>query len=344
MFNLKDLVRANIWSLKPYSSARDEFSGDEGVFLDANENPFGTLNRYPDSYQKELKQKLSAYKNIPTENIFIGNGSDEIIDLTYRIFCNPEIDKALTFTPTFGMYQVASDINNIELIKLPLDDDFQINVENLKPYLNDEKLKLIFICSPNNPTGNCFIEKDIDFILKNFKGIVIIDEAYIDFSTTESWLKVLNQFPNLIITQTLSKAWALASARVGIAYASTEILQLLNKVKMPYNISKLNQQAAIDALDNESEFKKNIEIILNEKEYLIQKLNQMESVKKIYPSDANFLLVEFDDANKTYQDLVFQKIITRNRHKLVNNAIRITVGTPNENEKLINGLLSISKY
>lgn len=344
MFNLKDLVRANIWSLKPYSSARDEFSGDEGVFLDANENPFGTLNRYPDSYQKELKQKLSAYKNIPTENIFIGNGSDEIIDLTYRIFCNPEIDKALTFTPTFGMYQVASDINNIELIKLPLDDDFQINVENLKPYLNDEKLKLIFICSPNNPTGNCFIEKDIDFILKNFKGIVIIDEAYIDFSTTESWLKVLNQFPNLIITQTLSKAWALASARVGIAYASTEILQLLNKVKMPYNISKLNQQAAIDALDNESEFKKNIEVILNEKEYLIQKLNQMESVKKIYPSDANFLLVEFDDANKTYQDLVFQKIITRNRHKLVNNAIRITVGTPNENEKLINGLLSISKY
>jgi len=344
MFNLKDLVRANIWSLKPYSSARDEFSGDEGVFLDANENPFGTLNRYPDSYQKELKQKLSAYKNIPTENIFIGNGSDEIIDLTYRIFCNPEIDKALTFTPTFGMYQVASDINNIELIKLPLDDDFQINVENLKPYLNDEKLKLIFICSPNNPTGNCFIEKDIDFILKNFKGIVIIDEAYIDFSTTESWLKALNQFPNLIITQTLSKAWALASARVGIAYASIEILQLLNKVKMPYNISKLNQQAAIDALDNESEFKKNIEVILNEKEYLIQKLNQMESVKKIYPSDANFLLVEFDDANKTYQDLVFQKIITRNRHKLVNNAIRITVGTPNENEKLINGLLSISKY
>ena len=344
MFNLKDLVRANIWSLKPYSSARDEFSGDEGVFLDANENPFGTLNRYPDSYQKELKQKLSAYKNIPTENIFIGNGSDEIIDLTYRIFCNPEIDKALTFTPTFGMYQVASDINNIELIKLPLDDDFQINVENLKPYLNDEKLKLIFICSPNNPTGNCFIEKDIDFILKNFKGIVIIDEAYIDFSTTESWLKALNQFPNLIITQTLSKAWALASARVGIAYASIEILQLLNKVKMPYNISKLNQQAAIDALDNESEFKKNIEVILNEKEYLIQKLNQMESVKKIYPSDANFLLVEFDDANKTYQDLVFQKIITRNRHMLVNNAIRITVGTPNENEKLINGLLSISKY
>ena len=341
MFNLKDLVRPNILALKPYSSARDEFSGDEGVFLDANENPFGTLNRYPDSYQKELKQKLSAFKNIPTENIFIGNGSDEIIDLIYRIFCNPEIDKALTFTPTFGMYQVASDINNIELIKLPLDDDFQINVENLKPYLNDEKLKLIFICSPNNPTGNCFSEKDVDFILNNFKGIVLIDEAYIDFSTAESWLKVLNQFPNLIITQTFSKAWALASARVGIAYTSAEIVQLLNKVKMPYNISKLNQQAAIDALDNPSDFKKNIKIILKEKEALIQALNDLKLVKKIYPTDANFLLVEVTNANELYKELVAKNIITRNRHKLVNNCIRITVGTPSENQQLLKALKNI---
>lgn len=343
MFNLKKLVRSNILSLKPYSSARDEFSGDQGVFLDANENPFGTLNRYPDSYQKELKEKLSTYKNIPTENIFIGNGSDEIMDLITRVFCNPGIDKALTFTPTFGMYQVVSDINNVELIKLPLDDDFQVNINILKPYFKDDNLKLIFICSPNNPTGNCFSEKDIGYILKNFKGIAVIDEAYIDFSSTESWLKALNQYPNLIITQTFSKAWALASARVGIAYASQEIIQLLNKVKMPYNISKLNQRAAIDALDNPSDFKKNIEIILKEKESLIQGLNELNLVKKIYPSDANFLLVEFDDANKTYQELVAQKIVTRNRHKLVNNCIRITVGTPNENEKLINGLLSISK-
>jgi histidinol-phosphate aminotransferase len=343
MFNLKKLVRSNILSLKPYSSARDEFSGDQGVFLDANENPFGTLNRYPDSYQKELKEKLSTYKNIPTENIFIGNGSDEIMDLITRVFCNPGIDKALTFTPTFGMYQVVSDINNVELIKLPLDDDFQVNINILKPYFKDDNLKLIFICSPNNPTGNCFSEKDIEYILKNFKGIAVIDEAYIDFSSTESWLKALNQYPNLIITQTFSKAWALASARVGIAYASQEIIQLLNKVKMPYNISKLNQRAAIDALDNPSDFKKNIEIILKEKESLIQGLNELNLVKKIYPSDANFLLVEFDDANKTYQELVAQKIVTRNRHKLVNNCIRITVGTPNENEKLINGLLSISK-
>ncbi len=341
MFNLKSLVRPNILALKPYSSARDEFKGSEGVFLDANENPYGTLNRYPDSYQTELKNKLSTFKNIPTKNIFIGNGSDEIIDLIFRVFCNPGVDKALTFTPTFGMYQVASDINNIELIKSPLNDDFQVNIENLKPYLKDEKLKLIFICSPNNPTGNCFNETDVEFILNEFKGIVIIDEAYIDFSDKKSWSKILNNYPNLIVTQTFSKAWALASARVGIAYTSEEVVQLLNKVKMPYSISKLNQQAAIDALDNQSDFKKNIEIILKEKEELILKLNQLNLVKKIYPSDANFLLVEFHNADKIYKNLVSQKIITRNRHKLVNNSIRITVGTPNENQQLLEALNNI---
>lgn len=341
MFDLKDLVRQNILELKAYSSARDEFTGDEGIFLDANENPFGTLNRYPDSYQKELKDKLSAYKNIPTKNIFIGNGSDEIIDLIFRVFCNPEVDKALTFTPTFGMYQVAADINNIELIKLSLNDDFQINTDNLKPYLNDDKLKLVFICSPNNPTGNCFNEKDVEFILNNFNGIVVIDEAYIDFSTTESWIKALNDYPNLIVTQTFSKAWALASARIGVAYTSEDVIQLLNKVKMPYSISKLNQHAAIDALDNPSDFKKNIETILEEKEALIQALNELKMVKKIYPSDANFLLVEVTNANELYQELVSKNIITRNRHKLINNCIRITVGTPNENQQLLKALKNI---
>jgi len=313
------------------------------VFLDANENPYGTLNRYPDSYQRELKDKLSAYKNVPAKNIFIGNGSDEIMDLIIRVFCNPSVDKALTFTPTFGMYQVVADINNIELIKLPLNCDFQINTHDLNPLLNDDNLKLIFICSPNNPTGNCFNDDDVEFILKNFKGIVIVDEAYIDFSSKTSWLKTLETYPNLIVTQTFSKAWALASARVGIAYASEDLVQLLNKVKMPYSISKLNQQAAINALDNQSDFKKNTKIILKEKKQLIQKLNQLNSVKKIYPSDANFLLVEFDDANKIYQDLVSQKIITRNRHKLVNNAIRITVGTPEENQQLLGALNNIEE-
>ena len=344
MFDLKKIVRSNILSLKPYSSARDEFKGNEGVFLDANENPYGTLNRYPDSYQKELKEKLSKYKNIPIKNIFIGNGSDEIMDLIVRVFCNPGTDKALTFTPTFGMYQVVADVNEIELVKLPLDENFQININGLESYFDDDKLKLIFICSPNNPTGNCLNDEDVDFILKNFNGIVVIDEAYIDFSNKTSWLKTLDTYPNLIVTQTFSKAWALASARVGIAYASEDIVQLLNKVKMPYNISKLNQQAAMDALDNESEFKRNIEVILNEKEGLIQKLNRLDSVKKIYPSDANFLLVEFDNANRIYQDLVEQKIITRNRHKLVNNCIRITVGTQDENEKLIKSLTDLSGF
>ncbi len=341
MFDLKKIVRPNIFYLKPYSSARDEFSGDEGVFLDANENPYGTLNRYPDSYQMELKKKISVYKNIPIKNIFIGNGSDEIMDLIVRVFCDPGIDKALTFTPTFGMYQVVADVNNVELIKLPLDEDFQIDTYNLKSHLGNDKIKLIFICSPNNPTGNCFNESDVEYILKNFNGIGIIDEAYIDFSKTDSWLKTLEKYPNLIITQTFSKAWALASARVGIAYASEDIVQLLNKVKMPYNISKLNQQVAIDALENQPEFTKNIEIILKEKEELNQALYQLDLVKKIYPSDANFLLVEFDNANKIYKDLVEQKIITRNRHTLVNNCIRITVGTPSENRQLLKALKKI---
>lgn len=343
MFKLKDVVRPNILSLKPYSSARDEFKGSDGVFLDANENPFGTLNRYPDSYQEELKKKLSDVKDIPIDNMFIGNGSDEIMDLILRVFCNPGIDKALTFTPTFGMYQVVADVNDVELITLQLDINFQINSESLEPYLNEENLKLIFICSPNNPTGNCFEEKEIEFILNNFKGIVVIDEAYIDFSRKRSWLKAIENYPNLIVTQTFSKAWALAAARVGIAYANTEIIGLLNKVKMPYNVSKLNQEAALNALNNASEFETHVEIILQEKEVLVKALDELKSVKKIYPSDANFLLVEFDNANKIYQDLIAQKIITRNRHKLVNNAIRITVGKPEENEKLINCLLSISK-
>lgn len=341
MFDLKNIVRQNIIELNPYSSARDEFAGIDGVFLDANENPYGILNRYPDPNQKDLKKKLSIYKKLPLENIFIGNGSDEVMDLIVRVFCNPRIDKAITFTPTFGMYQVVSDINEIELIKLPLNDNFQINTESLKTYLNNDNLKVVFICSPNNPTGNCFNEDDVKFILKNFKGIVVIDEAYIDFSKSESWIKTLKKYPNLIVIQTFSKAWALASARVGIAYASEEIVQLLNKVKMPYNISKLNQHAAINALNNPSDFKKNIEIILSEKDALIQELNGLNVVKKIYPSDANFLLVEFNNANQVYQQLVSQKIITRNRHKLVNNCLRITIGTPIENNQLIIALKNI---
>ena len=341
MIKLEDLVRKSILNLSPYSSARDEFKGSEGVFLDANENPFGTLNRYPDSYQKDLKQKLSNVKNIPIENIFIGNGSDEIMDLIIRVFCNPGVDKTLTFVPTFGMYQVVADINDVELIKIPLDTNFQIKTDSLMPYLKDNNLKVIFICSPNNPTGNCMANSAVEFILKNFNGIVVIDEAYIDFTEKVSWNNFINKYPNLIVTQTFSKAFALAAARVGMAYTNSKIVQLLNKIKMPYSVSKLNQQAAIEALENQSEFKRNIEIILKEKENLIKALNNLKLVKKIYPSDANFLLVEVENANQIYQDLISKKIITRNRHKLVNNCIRITVGTEDENKQLLKALKNI---
>lgn len=341
MFNLKDIVRPNILSLNPYSSARDEFDGKSGILLDANENPYGKLNRYPDPYQKELKQKLADLKKVSTENIFIGNGSDEIIDLTFRIFCNPGKDKALTFSPTYGMYDVFAAINDIEIIKVPLTEDFQINVQSVENYLTDSKLKLIFICSPNNPTGNSINKKDIEYILGNFKGIVIIDEAYIDFSPLESWINTLTKYPNLIISQTFSKAWGSAAARVGIAYANKEVIQLFNNVKPPYNVSELNQKAAINTLSDLVEFKRNLEIILNEKEKLAKSLTQIKQVIKVYPSDANFLLAEVINANKMYQDLLDQKIITRNRNNIINNCIRISVGTPYENNQLLEALKNI---
>ncbi|MBL4594594.1 MAG: histidinol-phosphate transaminase [Flavobacteriales bacterium] len=343
MIDLNKIVRPNILNLMPYSSAREEFKGNDGVFLDANENPYGDLNRYPDPYQKELKEGLSKLKKVNEENIFIGNGSDEVIDLAFRIFCEPGKDKALTFSPTYGMYDVSAGINNIELLKIPLTETFQINTNKLETYWNDQNLKLIFICSPNNPTGNSIALADIETILKNFKGIVIIDEAYIDFSSSESCLKLLETYSNLIISQTFSKAWGLAAARVGIAYANKGIIELYNKVKPPYNISKLNQEAAIKALSDFNEFKKNLQLILDEKEKLKAELESISLVKKIYPSDANFLLVEVEGADEVYDELVVKEIITRNRNKLVKNCIRISVGTPNENEKLITALKNISK-
>jgi histidinol-phosphate aminotransferase len=343
MYNLKKIVRPNILALQPYSSARDEFNGVNATFLDANENPFGELNRYPDPYQRELKQQLSNIKAIPTENIFIGNGSDEVIDLAYRIFCNPGTDKALSFSPTYGMYDVSAGINNIELIKVPLNNDFQIDTDGLENYLNDDQLKLIFICSPNNPTGNSIASKAIKYILNNFDGIVIIDEAYIDFSDTESWVTELKNYPNLIVSQTFSKAWGLAAARVGTAYASSEIITLFNKVKPPYNVSQLNQQSATKTLQNIDLFEVNRQLILKEKKQLIESLNQLHQVIKTYPSDANFLLIEVVDANKTYADLVQQKVVTRNRNNLIENCIRITVGSQEENNLLIKALKNLEQ-
>ncbi|WP_028282096.1 histidinol-phosphate transaminase [Olleya marilimosa] len=340
-FNINNLVRANIIALKPYSSARDEFKGTADVFLDANENPFGELNRYPDPQQSKIKEKLSTIKSVETNQIFIGNGSDEVIDLAFRIFCEPGKDKVLTFTPTYGMYDVSANINNIEVIKQPLINDFQINLNQLQPYLDFEDVKIIFICSPNNPTGNSINTEDIEYIIENFNGIVIVDEAYIDFSSQASFIKNINKYNNLIVSQTFSKAWGLAGVRVGVAYASDAIIALYNRVKPPYNVSTLNQEAVLECLNNQSEVSKNIDIILSERTKLKDALNQLDIVKKIYPTDANFLLVEVDNADKTYQYLIDKKVIIRNRNTQVENCIRITVGTAVENERLIEALKNI---
>ena len=334
-----NLVRRNILSLKPYSSARDEFSGSDGAFLDANENPFGVLNRYPDPHQKELKDKLSELKSVPVSNIFVGNGSDEVIDLTFRIFCNPGKDKALTFNPTYGMYEVSAEINEVELNKVPLNASFQIDFNALENYLSDKNLKLIFICSPNNPTANSL--ENIEKVLQRFNGIVIVDEAYIDFSKASSFLPQIDQYPNLVVMQTFSKAWGLAAARVGMAYSNDLIISFYNKVKPPYNVSDPNQKAALRALEDKAGFEKRKSIILEQRTWLQNQLTDLAVVIKIYPSDANFLLVEMTDANRIYNKLVNQKVITRNRHSVVENCIRITVGSPDENQILVDALKKI---
>ncbi|WP_233897156.1 histidinol-phosphate transaminase [Tenacibaculum piscium] len=341
MFNLDKIVRPNIQKLKAYSSARDEFKGAAEVYLDANENPFGTLNRYPDPRQIKIKERLSVLKKVDENQIFIGNGSDEVIDLAFRIFCEPGKDKALTFSPTYGMYDVSAGINDVELIKQPLLNDFQINLNQLQPYLDMEEVKIIFICSPNNPTGNCFDDETIEYILENFNGVVLIDEAYIDFSSRASYSTKLEKYPNLIVSQTFSKAWGLAGARVGVAYANSAVIDLYNKVKPPYNVSTLNQEAVLKSLGNLDEFEINKNSIINEKETLIKALSDIKLVKKIYPTEANFILIEVTDANVIYNKLVADKIITRNRNTLVDNCLRITVGSIDENKRLITALKSI---
>lgn len=339
---IEELVRKNIRVLAPYSSARDEYSGKEGFFLDANENPFGIYNRYPDPYQAALKQKLAEIKNTNPETISIGNGSDEIIDLAFRVFCEPKQDKALTFVPTYGMYEVSANINDVELIKLPLNKNFQIEKKDLEPYFLDEFLKLIFICSPNNPTGNLLKTEDIEFILEKFTGIVIIDEAYIDFCEQPSFITKISKYPNLIIIQTLSKAWGMAGIRLGIGYMNEEILSYYNRVKAPYNISVINQQTAMEALNNEEKFTQEVRAILIEKQRLIQNLSKLKMIKKIFPSNANFLLVEVENADELYGKLIEKKIIIRNRNSVIKNCVRISVGTFEENEELLNALKELN--
>lgn len=338
MIEIDSLIRGNIRTLKRYSSARDEFSGEEGIFLDANENPFGTLNRYPDPYQRRLKEVIGMNKGIDPSSIFIGNGSDEVIDLLFRIFCEPGKDQALTFAPTYGMYEVSAAINDVELIKIELNDSFNIDLPSFLYYSGNPSLKLMLICSPNNPTGNSMNPEEIEQIIQLFKGIVLIDEAYIDFSEKPSFIRMIGLYPNLIISQTLSKARGLAAARIGIAYASQEIIELLNKVKPPYNVSSLNQQAAIAAFEDKSSFEKGRRMILAEKERLIVALEALPLVKRVFPSDANFLLVEVDNADLIYNQLVDQGIVVRNRNSIVRNCLRISIGTPDENELLIKTL------
>lgn len=332
MDKINNLIRKNIISLTPYSSARDEYKSSQGIFLDANENPFGSLNRYPDPYQWRLKQVLSSQKKMAIENILIGNGSDEIIDLVQRVFCEPKEDKIIICPPTYGMYEVYANINNVEVISIPLTEDFQLNIEEILA----QNAKVLYLCSPNNPTGNSL--KNLEYIIENFNGIVFLDEAYIDFSNEPSLVSKISQYPNLIVSQTFSKARGLAAVRVGIAYANKAIISVLNKVKPPYNVSQLNQETAVKSLADEANFKSNVQLIIAEREKLRISLLELDFVVKIYPSQANFLLVEMENATAIYNSLIEQQIITRNRSSVVKNTIRITIGTPRENQQLLYAL------
>lgn len=336
MDNINNLIRKNILSLTPYSSARDEYKSNQGIFLDANENPFGNLNRYPDPYQWRLKQLLSSQNKVAIGNVLIGNGSDEIIDLVQRVFCEPNQDKIIICPPTYGMYEVYANINNLGIISIPLTEDFQLNTEAILA----ENAKVLYMCSPNNPTGNSL--ENLEYIIKNFNGIVFLDEAYIDFSEQPSLVSKIKEYPNLIVSQTFSKARGLAAVRVGIAYANETIISVMNKVKPPYNVSLLNQEAAVQSLSDEASFKSNIQLIKSERELLKQSLLALDLVAKIYPSEANFLLVEMENATAIYNSLIEQQIITRNRSSVVENTIRITIGTPKENQQLLNALQLIT--
>lgn len=341
-FNLNNLLRENIKSMKPYSSARDEFKETTGemVFIDANENPFENgLNRYPDPQQRELKQRLSEIKNISEGQILLGNGSDEVLDLIFRAFCEPNRDNAITLPPTYGMYGVLANLNSVENIEIQLESNFQPNVSAILNAVN-QQTKLLLLCSPNNPTANSFQAGLIEELLIKFHGIVVIDEAYIDFSSEESWLNRLHEFPNLIVTQTLSKAYGLAGIRLGICYASEAIIAVLNKIKPPYNINQLSQLQAIERLNQLENITQEVNEILVERKRLHAELQKVNIVNTIYNSDANFILVKVDDANMRYKQLINLGIVVRNRttQPLCDNCLRLTVGTKEENLKLIEAL------
>lgn len=348
MFNLQNILRENIKNLVPYSSARDEFKGEASVYLDANENSFGSpldtdYNRYPDPMQFKVKKRLSEIKGVPPRNIFLGNGSDEAIDILFRAFCRPGIDNVITVPPTYGMYEVSANINDIEIRKVKLTPDYQLNMEGIAEAIDDQT-RIIFICSPNNPTGNSINRADIETILTNFNGLVVIDEAYINYSRQKTFIQELTEYANLVVLHTLSKAWGLAGLRIGMAFASEEIIEVFNKVKPPYNINEASQQLALEALQNVDQVNNWIKQTVIERARLVAELELLNIVEKVYPSDANFILAKTTDAKGIYNHLVGKGIIVRDRSKveLCEGSLRITIGTPDENETLINTLKSFS--
>ncbi|SHE97871.1 histidinol-phosphate aminotransferase [Dysgonomonas macrotermitis] len=340
---LEQLVRKNIQNLKAYSSARDEFKGEASVYLDANENPLnGPYNRYPDPLQWKLKERVSKIKNVDVHKIFFGNGSDEPIDIVYRVFCEPTVDNVVAIDPSYGMYKVCADINNVEYRQVLLNDDYTLDAGRLLQNI-DSNTKLVFLCSPNNPSANILNKEEVKKVLTSFDGIVVIDEAYIDFSIADSWLPELDKYPNLVILQTFSKAWGLAAVRLGMAFAAPEIISYFNKVKYPYNINILTQNFVLEELDKQDEKEEWVKTLIGQRIWLEEKLQTVALVEKIYPSDANFILAKVTNANKVYNDLVEKGIIVRNRNtvSLCKDCLRITVGTETENKALIESLNSL---
>ncbi|XOD68944.1 MAG: histidinol-phosphate transaminase [Flavobacteriales bacterium AspAUS03] len=344
VLDLSSLVRENLRKFTPYSSARNEFTGEAVIFLDANENSLGSpltqaYHLYPDPLQKQLKQKISEIKGIPSAQIFLGNGSDEVIDLLYRIFCHPGLDHVILCPPTYGMYEVSAQINGIDVVKIPLKPNYQLNTQAILSATSPHS-RMIFLCSPNNPTGNDFRPEDLEKVLKNFPGIVLVDEAYIDFSDKKSLSEKLDQYPNLIVMQTLSKAWGLAGLRIGMAFTSEEIVEWMNKIKPPYNISQAAQTLALEALDQQILFNQRVKIILEEREKLAKALTRISIVKQVYPSVANFLLIKTTAAREIYHYLIKKGIVVRDRSRvmLCEGCLRITIGKVEENQHLIEAL------
>jgi histidinol-phosphate aminotransferase len=345
-FNLENIIRENVKNLKPYSSARDEFKdfNQNLVFLDANENPFENgVNRYPDPQQRNLKAILADLKGVSQNQVLLGNGSDEVLDLIFRAFCEPKVDNIITLPPTYGMYSVLAETNAVENIEVLLTSDFEPDADAILEKVNSNT-KIIFLCSPNNPTGNRFDDSNIDRLLKEFWGVVVIDEAYIDFSNNRSWVTKLSEFPNLIVTQTLSKAYGMAGIRLGICYASIDIIQVLNKIKPPYNVNELTQQKALDRISDQVSVSAEVKRILHERDILMKSLDDIDFITKVFRTDSNFILARVDDANLRYHQLIEKGLVVRNRSSqpLCENTLRFTVGTEEENNKLIAALTELS--